>query len=171
MFLAPAGSVMERNEGRACAAMAAIIGYDGPEVTAFGGLSARAQHRRAGSIDKDAVRAALMGPHKVDNGDEMETGLTNSVPEGAAIGIDPLSLEDFGLTVEWQMVAELGGDDRGDELFRRQSAETLAQRCAQNIFQPTIGFLHLGQRRLNCGQAGFQKGVFQGKVDGIHGTK
>ena len=47
----------------------------------------------------------------------------------------------------------------------------LALRCAQDIFEPTIGLLHFGQRRLDLGQAGFQQGVFAGKIDGIHGTK
>src|SRR5690606_37445262 len=53
--LAPPGSVMEQHDGWASTAMAAIIGYDGPEITALGGLSARVQHRRAGFIHEDAI--------------------------------------------------------------------------------------------------------------------
>jgi hypothetical protein len=44
-------------------------------------------------------------------------------------------------------------------------------RRAQDIFEPTIGFLHLNQRRLDLGQTGFQKGVFAGKSADIHGAK
>jgi len=50
-------------------------------------------------------------------------------------------------------------------------AKLLALRCAQDIFQPTIGLLHLGQRRLDLGQAGFQQGIFAGKSGDIHGEK
>jgi hypothetical protein len=41
----------------------------------------------------------------------------------------------------------------------------------RHIFQPTIGFLHLGQRRLDLRQARLQKGIFPGENDGIHGAK
>ena len=42
-------------------------------------------------------------------------------------------------------------------------AEPIALRCAQDILQPTIGLLHLGERRLDLGQASFQMGILTGK--------
>jgi hypothetical protein len=50
-------------------------------------------------------------------------------------------------------------------------AELLALRRAQDIFQPTIGLLHLSKRRFDLGQANFQQGVFAGKSGGIHDPK
>jgi hypothetical protein len=41
---------------------------------------------------------------------------------GARQDFDPLPLEDLGLAVKWQVVTELGYDDRGDEQFRGQPA-------------------------------------------------
>lgn len=113
---------MEQNDGRVGAAMAAIFGYDGPEVTALGGLADRIEHRRAGLIHKDAVRAAQMGPHVVDHRHQVETGAADPVAEGAAIEVDPLPLEDFGLAIKRKVVAELRDDDPGDEEFGGQSA-------------------------------------------------
>ena len=299
MLLPPTGGVVEQHDGRAGTAMAAIVGHDGPEVAALGGLAARVQHRRAGLVDEDAVRAAQMGLHVIDDRHQVETGAADPVAERAAIQIDPLSLEDLGLAVKRKVVAELGHDDPCDEQFRRQPAghdmlgrvrlchglraaaagvfgaprdqhpelrrdhvqplgqiladlrhlaaaagaegagrldhaldpgqmrrqmatvalrlagrfpacplqrrlglllrglehalgqfgilegqvelvgrqllgalaELLALRRAQDIFQPAIGFLQLGQRRLHLGQAGFQKGVFPGESGGIHERK
>lgn len=45
----------------------------------------------------------------------MESGTTDPVAERAAIEVEPLPLEDLGLLVKWQLVAELGDDDPGDE--------------------------------------------------------
>ena len=50
-------------------------------------------------------------------------------------------------------------------------AELLALRRAQDILQPTVGFLRLGQRDLDLGEAGFQLGIFACKISGIHGMK
>lgn len=50
----------------------------------------------------------------------------------------------------------------GRQLFRAL-AKLLALRCAQNIFQPTIGLLHLSQHRLDLCQASFQMSIFTGK--------
>ncbi len=291
MFFAPAGRIMEQNDGRPGCTMAAIIRHHGPEVAALCGFSARVQHRCPGFIDKDAVRAAQMGFHVIDDRHQVETGAADPVAERAPVQIDPLPLEDLGLAVEWQVVAELGDDDPGDEQFGGQSAghdmlggmrlnhnlraaaagilgpprdqhpelgrdhvqtlghvlsdlrhlaaptgtlragrldhpfdprqvgrqmaaiarglagrfpsgplqrrlglllsslkhtlgqfgifqsqvelvgrqllgafaEPLALRCAQDILQPTIGLLHLGERRLDLGQASFQMGILTGK--------
>ena len=61
------------------------------------------------------------------------------------------------------------------ELVRRQLlgalAELLALRRAQDILQPPIGLLRLGQCRLDLGEAGFQQGIFAVKISGIHGVK
>jgi hypothetical protein len=61
------------------------------------------------------------------------------------------------------------------ELVRRQLfgalAELLALRRAQDIFQPPIGLLNLGQHRFDLRQTGFQEGVFSCKISGIHGSK
>lgn len=54
--------------------MTAIIGHHGPEVAAPGGLAARVQHRGAGFVHDDAVRAAQMGTHVVDDRHQVETG-------------------------------------------------------------------------------------------------
>lgn len=110
MHLAPAGGVVEQHDGRVGATMTAIIGYDRPEIAALGGLSARVQHRRAGFIDTDAVRAAQMGTHVVDDWHQVETGPTDPVSERATIQIDPLTFEYLGLTVKRQMVAEFRDD-------------------------------------------------------------
>jgi hypothetical protein len=102
--------------------MAAVVGDDGPEEAALGGLSARVQHRCPGFIDKDAVRAAQMGLHVIDDRHQMEAGATDPVAERAPVEVDPLPFEDLGLAVEWQVVAKLRHDDRGYEQFRRQPA-------------------------------------------------
>ena len=60
--------------------------------------------------DEDAVRAAQMGPHLVDDRHQVETGAANPIAKGAAIQIDPLPFEDFGLTVERQMIPEVRDD-------------------------------------------------------------
>ena len=296
MRLAPAGGIMEQNDGRAGAGMAAIIGNHGPEIAALGGLPPRVQHGRAGFIDEDAVRAAQMDAHVVDDRHQMETGAADPVAERAPIQIDPLPLEDLRLTIKRQMIAEFRDDDPGDEQFRRQPArhdvfgrmrlrhgpgaaaagvsgtpgdqhaelrgdhvqplghiladlrhlataagalragrldhpldpgqmrrqmpavalrlagriralspqrrlglllgslehalgqlgvfqgqvelvrrqlfgalaELLALRCAQDVFQPAIGLLRLGQCRLDLGEARFQQGIFPGKSGSIH---
>jgi len=49
------------DDRRVGAAMAAIIGYEGPEVTALGGLAARIEHRRASLSHKDAVNTRHHG--------------------------------------------------------------------------------------------------------------
>ena len=110
------------DDGRADTAMTAIISNHGPEVAALGGLPPRVQHRRAGLIHEDAVRAAQMGAHLVDHRHQVETGAANPIAKGAAIQIDPLPFEDLGLTVERQMVAELCDDNPGDEQLRGQPA-------------------------------------------------
>jgi hypothetical protein len=51
-----------------------------------------------------------MGPHLVDHRHQVETGAANPIAKGAAIQIDPLPFEDFGLTVERQMIPELCDD-------------------------------------------------------------
>lgn len=94
--------------------MAAIIGYDRPEIAALGAFQARFQHRRAGFIHEDAMGAAQMGAHVVDDRHEVETGPADPVAERAAIQVDPLSLEDFSLPVERQVIAEFRNDDPGD---------------------------------------------------------
>ncbi len=72
-------------------------------------------------------------------------------------------------------LGQFGIFERQVELVGRQLlgalAELLALRRAQDILQPTLGLLHLGQRRLDLGQAGLQKGVFAGESVGIHGPK
>ncbi|MGF6862879.1 hypothetical protein ABIE69_003470 [Rhodobacteraceae bacterium MBR-64] len=55
----------------------------------------------------------------------------------------------------------------GRELFGAL-AELLALRCVQDILQPPIGLLRLGQRRLDLGEAGFQQGIFARKISGFH---
>ena len=47
-------------------------------------------------------------------------------------------------------------------------AKPLTLRGAQDIFQPTVGFLDLGQCRLDLGQAGLQLGVLAAEGIGIH---
>ena|GEM_PF-2468245 len=122
MFLAAAGGVVEQNDGWADTAMTTVVGHDGPEEAALGGLAARVQHRRAGLVDKNAVRAAQMSLHVIDDGHQVETGTADPVAKRAPVQIDPLPLEDLGLAVKWQVVTELGHDDPGDEQFRGQPA-------------------------------------------------
>jgi len=98
------------------------VGHDGPEEAALGGLSARVQHRRVGFIHKDAVCAAQMSLHVLDDGHQVETGAPDPVAERAAVQIDPLPLEDLGLTIKRQVVAEFRDDDPGDEQLRGQPA-------------------------------------------------
>ena len=70
------------DDGRADTDMAAIIGHYGPEVAAIGGLPPRIQHRRAGFVDKDAVRAAQMGAHMIDDWHQVEAGAANPIAKG-----------------------------------------------------------------------------------------
>ena len=116
--------------------MAAIIGHDRPEISAPGAFQARLEHRRTGLIDEDAIGAAQMGLHVVDDRHQMELRGTvapvgrrkppkraaDPVAERAAIEVDPLALEDFGLAVEWQMIAEFRDDNPGDEQLGGQTA-------------------------------------------------
>ena len=95
---------------RSSTPMSTIIGYDGPEVTALCGLSAWVQHRRAGFIDKDAVRAAQMGAHVVDDRHQVEACATHPVAQCPTVKVDPLPLEDLGLAVKRKVVAELRDD-------------------------------------------------------------
>ena len=110
MLFPPAGGVVEQHDGRAGAAMAAIVGDDGPEVTALRSLPPRVQHRRAGLVDEDAVRTAQMGAHVVDDRHQVETGAADPVAERAAVDLDPLPPEDPGLAVERKMVPEFRDD-------------------------------------------------------------
>jgi hypothetical protein len=50
-------------------------------------------------------------------------------------------------------------------------AERLALRRAQDILQPALCLLRLGQRRLDLGQAGLQTGVFAGESVDVHAPK
>lgn len=50
------------------------------------------------------------------------TGAARPVAERAAVEVEPLPLEDPGLAVEWQVVAEPGDDDPCDQPFGRQPA-------------------------------------------------
>lgn len=102
--------------------MTAIVRHDGPEEAALGSLSARVQHRGTGFVDEDAIGTAQMGPHVVDDRHQVEAGAADPVAERAAVEVDPLPLEDPGLTVEAQVVAELRDDDPGDEQLRGQPA-------------------------------------------------
>jgi hypothetical protein len=287
------------DDGRAGTAMPAIVGHDGPEVAALGGLPARVQNRRAGLVHEDPVGAAQMSLHVVDDRHQVEARTPDPVAERTAVEVETLPLEDPRLAVKRQVVAELRDDNPRDQPPGRQSAghdmlgrmrlnhglrttttgvsgaprhqhlelrrdhvepsgyvlaylrhlptaartqdarrldhtfnpgqvrremtevacrlagclaarpgkrslglllrslkhtlrqfcilerqvelvgrqllgafaELLALRCAQDIFQPTIGLLHLGQRRFDLGKAGFQQGVFAGKSGGIHDPK
>lgn len=90
---------MEQHDGRAGAAVAAVIGDDGPEVAASGGFPARVQHRRTRLVDKDTIRTAQMGAHMVDDLHQVEAGAADLIAEQrAAIKLDPLPPEDLGLT-------------------------------------------------------------------------
>ncbi len=136
MRLSSARGVMEQHDGWASTAMPAIIGHNGPEEAALGGLSARIQHRCAGFIEEDAIGTPQMGAHVVDDRPEMELRgpwplmgprkppkrTADPVAERAAVQVDPLPLEDFGLSVKRKMVAEFRDDDPGDEELRRQPA-------------------------------------------------
>ena len=115
MLFPSAGGIMEQHNGWPGATMAAIVRHHGPEVTALCSLSARVQHGCTGFIDKDAVRVAQMGAHVVDHRHQVETGPTDPVSECPPVRIDPLPLEDFGLAIKWQMIAELRDDDPCDE--------------------------------------------------------
>jgi hypothetical protein len=72
-------------------------------------------------------------------------------------------------------LGQFGIFERQVELVRRQLlgalAELLAPGCAQDILQPALCLLRLGQRRLDLGQAGFQQGVLAGESVGVHGSK
>lgn len=122
MLLAPTGRVMKHYDGRAATAMAAIIGYHGPEIAALRGFVPRIQHRRAGLVDEDAIGPAQMGLHVPDDRQQVEAGAADPVAERSAVEIDALPLEDPGLAIERQMVAELRDHDPGDELLRGQPA-------------------------------------------------
>ncbi len=50
-------------------------------------------------------------------------------------------------------------------------AKLVTLRRTQNILQPPIGLLRLGQCRLDLGEAGFQQGIFMCKISGIHDRK
>jgi hypothetical protein len=63
-----------------------------------------------------------MSLHVIDDRHQVEARAADPVAERASIQIDPLSLEDLGLAVKWQVVTEIGHDDRGDEQFRGQPA-------------------------------------------------
>jgi len=100
--------------------MTSVVSDDGPEEAAPGAFQARVQHRRAGFIHEDAVCAAQMGTHMVDDRHQVETGAADPVAERAAVQVDPLPPEDLGLAVKRQVVTELRDDDPGDEEFRGQ---------------------------------------------------
>ncbi len=98
MLLPPTGGVMEQHDRRAGAAMAAIVGDDGPEVAALRGLPARIKHRRPRLVDEDPVGAAQMGAHVVDDRHQVEARAPDPVAERAAVEVEPLPLEDPGLS-------------------------------------------------------------------------
>ena len=50
-------------------------------------------------------------------------------------------------------------------------AEFLALRRVQDILQPPVGLLRLGQRRLHLGEAGLQQGIFTRKISCFHARK
>src|SRR6056297_1837462 len=100
--------------------MAAIIGHDGPEVAALGGLrpgsrtgardssvARQAIAQQSARGDEDANGTAQMSAHMVDDGHQVEAGAPRPVAERAAVEMEPLPLEDPGLAVERKEVAEL----------------------------------------------------------------
>jgi hypothetical protein len=113
-------------DGRAGAAMAAIVGDDSPEEAALGGHAARVRHRRAGLVHDDAVRTAPKGlpvdRHRAASRGAVAPVRRRKPPEradgraadpvagGATVELDPLPPEAPGLAAERQAVAELGDD-------------------------------------------------------------
>ena len=69
-------------------------------------------------------------------------------------------------------LGQLGIFQRQIELVGRQLlgalAELRALRRAQDVLQPAVRLLYLGQRRLDLGQAGLQMGVLAAEGVGIH---
>jgi hypothetical protein len=98
------------DDGRIGAAMAAVVGDDGPEEAALGGHAARVRHRRAGLVHDDAVRTAPKGRPVVDHGQQVEARAPDPVAKRTAVEIEALPFEDPGLAVKRQAVAEFRDD-------------------------------------------------------------
>jgi len=122
MCAAAPGRIMEQHDGRALAAMAAVIASDRPEEAFLDLPASGIEHRRGGLVHEQAIRLGQMPAHVVGDGLEMEAGPASPVAQCRPIQLDALAGVDFGLPVERQMIAELGDDDLGDQRLGRQAA-------------------------------------------------
>ena len=91
-------------------------------MSAYGASSPWVEHRRRRLIHEDPLHAGEMLSHPPNDGLEMETGPAGPIAERRAIERHALARVYLSLSVKWQMIAELGNDDVGDQRFCRQTA-------------------------------------------------
>jgi len=100
----------------------------------------------------------------------LRAGLRGASPRARASAASAFSCA--ASSAPWASSASSSGQV---ELVGRQLlgalAEPRALRRAQDVFQPTVGLLHLGQRHFDLGQAGLQMGVLAAEGIGIHAPK
>ena len=74
------------------------------------------------TVHEDPVGSLQVRPHLLDDRLEVEAGAPDPVAQGRPVEGNPLPPVDLGLTVERQVVSELGDDDLGDQRLGRQAA-------------------------------------------------
>jgi hypothetical protein len=94
-----AGGVAEHDDGRAPAAMGAVVGRHRPEVALLRFPPSGVEHRQGRLVHEQPRRARQMGAHPVDDGLEVEAGAADPVAQAGAVDVDALAAEDLGLPI------------------------------------------------------------------------
>jgi hypothetical protein len=119
---AAAGRISEQHDRPAWAAVAAVVGDDGPEVAFLHRATSGIEHRRRGLVHEQALRRRQMMEHAIADRLEMEAGAAGPVSQRRPIEPDPLSRVDLGLTIKRRVIAKLGDDHLGNGRLGRQPA-------------------------------------------------
>lgn len=114
------GCIAEQNNGRATAAIPAVVGGNGPEEAFLRSSSPGIEHRRGGLVHEDAVGRGKVLAHVVGDRLEVEARSTHPVAESSPVKLDALPGIDLGLPIKGQVIAELRDNDLGDQPFRWQ---------------------------------------------------
>ena len=104
---APVARMMEHDDRRVGAAIAALIAGDRPQIVEARLAGARRQHRHRGLVHEQAVRRLEVVDHPVDDRGQHLHSAPGPVAQHGAVEIDPLAPVGLGLTVERLVIGEL----------------------------------------------------------------
>src|SRR3546814_4353494 len=99
--------ISEQHDRRAVAAMAPVIGDDGPEVSPLRASPSGIEDRGGGLVHEQPLGVGQMPTHPLGDRPEVEAGATGPVAQGGPIQGDPLAAIDIGLKRSEKHTSEL----------------------------------------------------------------